>query len=116
MKTVLVALLIIVAKMSFDKPWTEAATMLKFELSMDSKDNSVCPDSTYCPGDETCCPMGGGHYGCCPFAHAVCCSDLVHCCPSGKICNVSAGTCIGETSFEDIIPWAVKRKSTKNGN
>ena len=56
--------------------------------------NTVCPDGSQCLDYETCCPVSGGGYGCCPMPQAVCCSDLKHCCPSGYRCDLSAGTCI----------------------
>eukprot|EP00047_Mylnosiga_fluctuans_P001131 m.214045 g.214045 ORF g.214045 m.214045 type:complete len:90 (+) comp10143_c3_seq2:2288-2557(+) len=46
----------------------------------------LCPDGSECPTDNTCCPAGGGSYGCCPYAKAVCCSGGL-CCPSGTTCN-----------------------------
>jgi len=101
-------------KLSSDMGLAEATTVLKFELTQDAEDpNTVCPDGSLCAGDQSCCPIGGGRYGCCPYPNAVCCSDMRHCCPAGKICNVQAGTCIGESRLEDIIPWASKEKSFK---
>ncbi|KAK2165648.1 hypothetical protein LSH36_47g04018 [Paralvinella palmiformis] len=47
-----------------------------------------CPDHrTQCPDGETCCILSSGQYGCCPIPNAVCCSDHLHCCPSGMICD-----------------------------
>lgn len=55
--------------------------------------NVVCPGGQYqCPDQTTCCSMGSGKYGCCPYENGVCCSDLLHCCPSGTVCT-SQGTC-----------------------
>ena len=51
-----------------------------------------CNATAYCPGDETCCKLESGDWGCCPFANAVCCPDGVHCCPSGYTCT-SSGEC-----------------------
>lgn len=58
-----------------------------------SAQSVVCPDDSYCPDGNTCCQLGGGQYGCCPFPDAVCCSDGERCCPNGYTCDVQAGTC-----------------------
>ena len=50
-------------------------------------DNTACPDASTCPGEETCCVLASGEYGCCPFSDATCCSDKLHCCPKGYTCN-----------------------------
>ena len=61
-------------------------------LSSDKRvKNIVCPDGSMCPDSYTCCEVSGGGYGCCPFPNAVCCSDLIHCCPNGYTC--SPGMC-----------------------
>ena len=37
-------------------------------LNLHSKVSDIeCPDWSTCPDGMTCCPMGGGTYGCCPF-------------------------------------------------
>ena len=47
----------------------------------------TCDDgTTHCSDECTCCRDPYGGYGCCPSAGAECCSDLVHCCPSGERC------------------------------
>ena len=54
----------------------------------------ICPDKeSQCPDGNTCCELSSGQYGCCPLPNAVCCSDHLHCCPSGYTCDVSAGKC-----------------------
>uniref|UniRef100_A0A6B0V225 Putative low-density lipoprotein receptor n=1 Tax=Ixodes ricinus TaxID=34613 RepID=A0A6B0V225_IXORI len=53
-----------------------------------------CPDRKYCQDGQTCCLLSEGRYGCCPYPHAVCCSDHASCCPEGYQCKVSAHTCI----------------------
>ncbi|XP_029192983.2 uncharacterized protein LOC114959204 [Acropora millepora] len=61
-------------------------------LSSDKRvKNIVCPDGSTCPDSYTCCEVSGGGYGCCPLPNAVCCSDLIHCCPNGYTC--SSGKC-----------------------
>ena len=55
-------------------------------------DGVVCPDRKYqCPKGSTCCKLPSGTYGCCPLEKAVCCSDNIHCCPHGYVCDVEAG-------------------------
>ncbi len=52
-----------------------------------------CPDGkSACPDKDTCCRTAKG-YGCCPLPNAVCCSDMTHCCPEGKTCDIKNGTC-----------------------
>ncbi|XP_061613162.1 granulin b isoform X2 [Phyllopteryx taeniolatus] len=46
-----------------------------------------------CPDETTCCQVSSGAYGCCPVPDATCCSDRLHCCPHGTVCNLAAGTC-----------------------
>ncbi|CAF1271160.1 unnamed protein product [Adineta ricciae] len=56
--------------------------------------NSVpCPDGSSCPDGNTCCQLSSGQYGCCPLADAVCCSDHLHCCPSGYTCDTEHSRC-----------------------
>ena len=58
------------------------------------KNNVVCPGrQSQCPDGMTCCKLSSGQWGCCPLPKAVCCSDGVHCCPSGYTCDVEAGSC-----------------------
>jgi len=106
MKLVVSLLLLVAAVLAVNTRRTEAAASLKFQSKEDVNDNNVCPGGSTCPGDQTCCPIGGGEYGCCPFPNAVCCSDQAHCCPQGKRCNLSAGTC--DSSLQEILPWAGK--------
>ena len=57
-------------------------------------DTVMCPDGeSQCPGDNTCCKLSSGQWGCCPLPKAVCCSDGEHCCPNGYTCDVALGTC-----------------------
>ncbi|KAM7307096.1 putative granulin [Ixodes scapularis] len=57
-----------------------------------------CPDGSFCRDGETCCMVGGGFYGCCPYPHAVCCSDRASCCPEGYRCEVSTRSCVAGNS------------------
>ena len=54
-----------------------------------------CPKHEYqCKVHQTCCKLAIGGWGCCPYKHAICCSDGVYCCPSRSKCNLEKGTCI----------------------
>ncbi|XP_018089598.1 granulin L homeolog isoform X2 [Xenopus laevis] len=69
-------------------PWFSRTPALRQE------GNSVkCDDSFSCGDGQSCCRMVSGEWGCCPIEKAVCCSDHLHCCPSGYTCNVAAGSC-----------------------
>uniref|UniRef100_A0A7M5V9F9 Granulins domain-containing protein n=2 Tax=Clytia hemisphaerica TaxID=252671 RepID=A0A7M5V9F9_9CNID len=59
------------------------------------KSDIVCPDGqSECPSGYTCCPLDGGYYGCCPYDHAVCCSDEQHCCPLNSVCSPDCTECL----------------------
>ncbi|KAF5405781.1 hypothetical protein PHET_00725 [Paragonimus heterotremus] len=59
----------------------------------------LCPDGrSKCPTDQTCCPLLDKDWGCCPIPDAVCCSDGLHCCPTGYRCNAEKGTCVKTSS------------------
>ena len=63
-----------------------------------------CPDGvTQCQTGYTCCLLTDGMYGCCPYYNAVCCSDHIHCCPYGTICNVGTGQCL-QRSEQSWVP------------
>ncbi|XP_068434669.1 granulin a [Clinocottus analis] len=64
-----------------------------------------CDDTVSCSGDSTCCRNSQGGWSCCPLSEAVCCDDLVHCCPKGKQCNLKAQTC---DDGENSVPWVEK--------
>ncbi|KAK8774262.1 hypothetical protein V5799_011203 [Amblyomma americanum] len=55
-----------------------------------------CPTGdTYCfQGNSTCCRQSSDTYGCCPDRDAVCCSDLINCCPRGFACIRGTGNCV----------------------
>jgi len=114
MKTLICTLFLIATMLSFDGRWAKAATVLKFELTQDedSKDNTVCPDGSTCAGAQTCCPIGGGRYGCCPYLAGTCCPDLAHCCPYGRRC--AGSVCVGVSGFEAmVLSGASKEKSDR---
>lgn len=52
-----------------------------------------CPDGHPCAEQFTCCHVTDGGYGCCPLTDAICCTDLIHCCPQHSVCNTSTGAC-----------------------
>jgi len=64
-----------------------------------------CPSGT-CPSTETCCDVGSGDFGCCPYENAVCCSDNIHCCPNGYTCDVTKGECVKKT--DSVNGFSVK--------
>ena len=69
-------------------------TLQTVQATRKNAESVVCPDgATQCPGNDTCCKLASGGYGCCPLPKAVCCKDGNHCCPEGYTCNPSAGTC-----------------------
>ena len=75
-----------------------------------------CSDHMACRDDQTCCKLVDGSYGCCPFAHAVCCSDKVHCCPANKWCDTKHGKCIDPTMvFQKSLSSYVTSESSGSG-
>lgn len=54
-----------------------------------------CPDKSFhCNSTSTCCPLLNQEWACCPFEKAVCCSDMLHCCPENTTCDVAGGQCV----------------------
>mmetsp|Transcript_71888 Transcript_71888/g.83556 ORF Transcript_71888/g.83556 Transcript_71888/m.83556 type:complete len:102 (+) Transcript_71888:31-336(+) len=49
-----------------------------------------CDSEYVCPNGCTCCRTRSGGWGCCPYSSAVCCSDGISCCPSGRSCDGSS--------------------------
>ncbi|XP_038836863.1 progranulin-like isoform X2 [Salvelinus namaycush] len=95
----------------------EAATdqqgvqMDDMELPTEDDKDIPCDESTACSDGTTCCKTQEGGWACCPLPQAVCCSDLVHCCPHGKKCNQAAQTCddpSGSPSGSPSEPWLKK--------
>ena len=73
-----------------------------------------CPNGSTCPNLNTCCPTGEGGYGCCPLYDANCCSDQIHCCPTGYTCNFSDNTCVKSSpDVFDRIPFLTKSPATR---
>ncbi|KAL7860873.1 hypothetical protein AOLI_G00172220 [Acnodon oligacanthus] len=57
-----------------------------------------CGGGFTCKDTEACCKTSRSTWGCCPFAKAVCCSDMKHCCPAGYTCG-EGGVCTQTTGF-----------------
>uniref|UniRef100_A0A3B4DG06 Granulins domain-containing protein n=1 Tax=Pygocentrus nattereri TaxID=42514 RepID=A0A3B4DG06_PYGNA len=57
-----------------------------------------CGGGFICKDTEACCKTSRSTWGCCPFAKAVCCSDMKHCCPAGYNCG-EGGVCTQTTGF-----------------
>ena len=54
----------------------------------------TCPDNSVCPSDSTCCQTEHEGYGCCSIVNAVCCSDGIHCCNHGYVCDQDDQACV----------------------
>ena len=93
-----VAILVVLAA------WEASASPLQLLSAKTVK----CLDGTECSDDDTCCQLSSGKYGCCPYSQGVCCSDHLHCCPSGYTCNVTEKTC---TKKSGSPAWVSKRPS-----
>ncbi|XP_071498989.1 uncharacterized protein [Diadema antillarum] len=92
-------------------PSSQGAKHLLFEPEEPEAGVVVCPDgSSQCPDGNTCCKLVSGQWGCCPLPQAVCCADMLHCCPSGYKCDTASSTC---TKGLNRLPWLTKRPSTK---
>ncbi|TDG97743.1 hypothetical protein EPR50_G00210800 [Perca flavescens] len=69
----------------------------------------VCPDGGMCEDRNTCCKNTLGGYGCCPLPRAECCSDHLHCCYEGTVCDLVHAKCVNKTVS---LPW-MRRVPTK---
>ncbi|XP_056608956.1 granulin a isoform X1 [Triplophysa dalaica] len=72
---------------------------------INSAEDIQCGDEYSCPGGETCCPNSETSWACCPYAKAVCCDDMKHCCPAGYKCGDDS-TCI-KASGPKWSSWSV---------
>ncbi|PAV77340.1 hypothetical protein WR25_08418 [Diploscapter pachys] len=81
-------------------------TLSSVTLLASAIDNEiVCPGGrAKCPEGSTCCLMEGGDYGCCPAAHATCCSDKLHCCPEGFNCD--GQRCVHKTGYLSLSAFS----------
>ncbi|XP_078251143.1 progranulin-like [Rhinoraja longicauda] len=71
----------------------------------------TCPDGNVCDDGDTCCKHSDGTYGCCPLPNAVCCSDMIHCCPENTTCDTKHSACISVTT----VPWVEKVPAISTG-
>ncbi|XP_071247984.1 progranulin-like isoform X2 [Salvelinus alpinus] len=69
----------------------------------------ICPDGGMCAEGNTCCKTPSGGYGCCPLPNAQCCSDHLHCCYEGTVCDLVHSKCLNKTVS---LPW-VRRVPAK---
>lgn len=65
----------------------------------------ICPDGGMCEDGNTCCLTPSGGYGCCPLPHAECCSDHLHCCYQGTLCDLEHSKCVNKTH---VLDWVEK--------
>ncbi|KAG7263793.1 hypothetical protein CRUP_009977 [Coryphaenoides rupestris] len=56
---------------------------------------------------ETCCMKANHNWGCCPLDQAVCCADMIHCCPHGMRCNLRDHTCDSGSSLMPLVETPV---------
>lgn len=70
----------------------------------------VCPDGGMCAEKDTCCKNTEGGYGCCPLPKAECCSDHLHCCYEGTICDLVQRKCVNKTVS---LPWLKRLPTTQ---
>lgn len=71
-----------------------------------------CTDGSTCK--YTCCRTFLGTYGCCNFVNAVCCSDGIHCCPEGYICQNTAVHVLAGPHYRSV--QCQKAPSSSNDN
>uniref|UniRef100_V5HDN4 Putative granulin n=2 Tax=Ixodes ricinus TaxID=34613 RepID=V5HDN4_IXORI len=76
--------------------------------------NQKCPDGAQCDDDQTCCELSDHSYGCCPYNHAVCCPDLVHCCPEGYMCDTAEMACVQSRNRSSIPLIRLPLRSSLN--
>ncbi|XP_048102775.1 granulin b [Alosa alosa] len=63
----------------------------------------ICPDGGMCEDGDTCCQTPSGGYGCCPLPNAECCSDHLHCCFQGTLCDLEHSKCINKTHSLPLV-------------
>ena len=77
-----ILLIALIALSTASKPASLTST-----LNLKALNYVKCPDGTACQDDATCCSIGYGRYGCCPYRYGSCCPDLASCCPNGYRCR-----------------------------
>ncbi|KAH8035780.1 hypothetical protein HPB51_008607 [Rhipicephalus microplus] len=78
--------------------------------------NEKCPDGNKCDDEQTCCQLRSGSYGCCPYHHAVCCDDKVHCCPEGYKCDAKADRCINGNLTASPMSRIIQKRISRPAN
>ncbi|TRY98178.1 hypothetical protein DNTS_035004 [Danionella cerebrum] len=63
----------------------------------------ICPDGGMCEDGNTCCLSHSG-YSCCPLPNAECCSDQLHCCYQGTLCDLEHSKCVNKTHLAVLCP------------
>ncbi|XP_060776980.1 granulin b isoform X2 [Neoarius graeffei] len=72
----------------------------------------ICPDGGMCDDDNTCCKSQRGGYGCCPLPNAECCSDHLHCCHEGTLCDLEHGKCVNRTHTLEWVSRVAAKQNT----
>uniref|UniRef100_A0A8D2BUV2 Progranulin n=2 Tax=Sus scrofa TaxID=9823 RepID=A0A8D2BUV2_PIG len=76
---------------------TNTHPMAKIPSQETIKTAVQCPDAeSQCHNNSTCCKLSSGKYGCCPLPNATCCSDHIHCCPHGFVCDPVKKKCFSK--------------------
>ncbi|XP_041029341.1 granulin b isoform X2 [Carcharodon carcharias] len=76
-----------------EKQGSSIPMILKLTASVERNEGRMCDDATTCSSGTTCCRNNSGGWSCCPFAQAVCCENVGHCCPNGYDCDVQHKVC-----------------------
>ncbi|XP_047656896.1 granulin a isoform X15 [Tachysurus fulvidraco] len=103
---------------SMSVPWLkkEPSKPIGGQKVPEDKSTSVsdvpCDDTVACPDDNTCCKNQQGVWACCPLPQAVCCADLIHCCPHGTKCSDAGDSCDNSSMS---VPWLKKEPSKPIG-
>lgn len=92
----------------FTKAKANTVGMLNIEI------NHNCPDKSECPDSSTCCQLPSMKYGCCPLPDAVCCTDHLHCCPHGTVCDLVHQGCKPGNAVNLNYFHKIHSKWTKN--
>ncbi|XP_053474226.1 granulin a [Ictalurus furcatus] len=87
---------------SFASVWDTANPQIHTDID--------CGGGFTCKDSETCCRMSASSWGCCPLPKAVCCSDMLHCCPAGYICDES-GSCTSAMGFYPDVFFSRKKRA-----
>uniref|UniRef100_A0A3B5ML31 Granulin a n=1 Tax=Xiphophorus couchianus TaxID=32473 RepID=A0A3B5ML31_9TELE len=75
-------------------PWyTKLPAITSVQVDPNNVQDVQCDEQKSCPDNNTCCRTSATTWSCCPAPHAVCCSDMKHCCPSGYTCT-EEGSCV----------------------